>query len=786
MATGQGKRFYAYGVGESQYNIFPSPIIAQRKPTTLDRAEIGSTWIDQPNDDAYILTKVAANVSTWINTGGGSGTFSSITTTGTATIGTSLTTGTTATIGTDLTVSGLTAGVVQSSAVGLFSSTPGTNGQLLIGSTAAAAVFGAITSATLVITPGAGTLNIEESGGTANSFVTDVGGPIVPLLGVTDVLGGTNITTDGSVANTITIDLDPDVTLAGFLQAGTGLINLAGDVALVGSSNAPQTIYLHGNGGTLETVDIHSDQGTGQNSVYVHSDLGGVLLEGGLASGDALNFNTTNAAGGMDFDAGTSGFIFDTTGSISLDSATASNMTVTGAFDLSLQSTLGSVNIEGGEAAVDAILIDATDVAGGISLTCGSGGLSLSATNGVISVLSGTAAINVGTDATSKIVTIGGTNTTCQTIVQSGSGDLILTSTDAITSDSAGSTYINSSAGDIYVGDDNIAQTVEINTGAAAKVTTIGSTDTTSSTTVQAGTSNLIMTSGDAITLDSVGNTEINTSAGNISIANDAVATVLTLGNITGATSVVVDCGTNGVSVGASATNHTSTFGSVSGTSSSILQSGTGNTLITSTDTIELDAAGNLELNSSAGNIQIANDAVAQNINIATGGAAQVLTLGNVTTTSQVVVDCGTSGASFAASATNHTTTIGSTSGTSDTILQAGSTGLKLQPTAGNVSMVPVTGSVAAAAITIDAKLGSATFTGITTASGAQETFTITNSEISATSAVFVTVTNVGSNDCRLTLEQVKPAAGSVEIMTQNNGGANANGNIIINFWVFA
>ena len=57
--------------------------------------------------------------------------------------------------------------------------------------------------------------------------------------------------------------------------------------------------------------------------------------------------------------------------------------------------------------------------------------------------------------------------------------------------------------------------------------------------------------------------------------------------------------------------------------------------------------------------------------------------------------------------------------------------------------------------------MGIATFTGQTTASAAQETFTITNSTVSATSAIFVTVTNIGANDTRMTLERVKQAAGS-------------------------
>ena len=95
-------------------------------------------------------------------------------------------------------------------------------------------------------------------------------------------------------------------------------------------------------------------------------------------------------------------------------------------------------------------------------------------------------------------------------------------------------------------------------------------------------------------------------------------------------------------------------------------------------------------------------------------------------------------------------------------------------------------GTIAAAAITLNGALIKATFTGETTAAGAQEAFTITNSSIAADSALLVTVANVGSNDARMTLEQVKPADGSVVINTQNNGAAALNGDVIISVQVLS
>ena len=81
---------------------------------------------------------------------------------------------------------------------------------------------------------------------------------------------------------------------------------------------------------------------------------------------DAIRFQASGAAGGFDIDAGTNGFIVDTIGTISLDAAAASNFTATGAFDVTVSSTAGSVLITAGEAAADAL--DFTAAAGGIDV----------------------------------------------------------------------------------------------------------------------------------------------------------------------------------------------------------------------------------------------------------------------------------------------------------------------------------------------------------------------------------------------------------------------------------
>lgn len=72
-----------YGFPSPLANQSNPPIVSQRAPTTRDFAPIGQIWIDTPNDDAYVLTSIVSNSASWINIGGGAGTFTNIVASGT-------------------------------------------------------------------------------------------------------------------------------------------------------------------------------------------------------------------------------------------------------------------------------------------------------------------------------------------------------------------------------------------------------------------------------------------------------------------------------------------------------------------------------------------------------------------------------------------------------------------------------------------------------------------------------------------------------------------------------
>lgn len=118
-------------------------------------------------------------------------------------------------------------------------------------------------------------------------------------------------------------------------------------------------------------------------------------------------------------------------------------------------------------------------------------------------------------------------------------------------------------------------------------------------------------------------------------------------------------------------------------------------------------------------------------------------------------------------------------------IIATGTSGLNVQ-TGGITTFDSANTSTASptASTTINANIGGATFTGFTTAAAASQVFTITNSKVSTTSHILVSVANEGTNDAQLTITRVKRAAGSFTVTVVNNGAAALNGNVTITFFV--
>jgi len=197
-----------------------------------------------------------------------------------------------------------------------------------------------------------------------------------------------------------------DIDAVGAATEDINITNTGGSVVISATESAADSIVIESTAGGIdilasgaaagEDIDIIATGSSvnitatesAADSIVITSTTGGIdILASGAAAGEdidivatgssvniqatesdvnAITINASGAAGGINVDAGTSGVIVDTTGAISLDSAAASNFTVTGAFDLSLISSLGSVNVTAGEDAADAIVLSATG--GGIDI----------------------------------------------------------------------------------------------------------------------------------------------------------------------------------------------------------------------------------------------------------------------------------------------------------------------------------------------------------------------------------------------------------------------------------
>jgi len=201
----------------------------------------------------------------------------------TAGTGLTVTTGGITSTGTT-TLSSLGNGIMRTNGSGVVSSTNGTNGQLLIGG-GTNAQWANLTSsdASVVITNGANTINLQATASGATTFHTtsNIGTATVSANAIT-FAGSSNVLL-GASGNTVTIDLADSINIANNISAGENLTVvgetlLQGLLVLTGSSTLNDGVL------TLDGNIVNSSNGTN----------GQILIGGGTApvwtnitSGDA-------------------------------------------------------------------------------------------------------------------------------------------------------------------------------------------------------------------------------------------------------------------------------------------------------------------------------------------------------------------------------------------------------------------------------------------------------------------------------------------------------------------
>ena len=118
---------------------------------------------------------------------------------------------------------------------------------------------------------------------------------------------------------------------------------------------------------------------------------------------------------------------------------------------------------------------------------------------------------------------------------------------------------------------------VVLNGGEGSSITLDGcSTGDTWNTTAASGAAIKIDAQGGALTLNGTTASLDSLTTGAVSIGTGTNAKTITIGNSTGATSVVLNAGTGAINIGTNTIAHTTTIGNGTGASSVVLQSGTG------------------------------------------------------------------------------------------------------------------------------------------------------------------------------------------------------------------
>lgn len=199
-----------YGYPNPQLSAFPDPIVAQRAPTTADKAVVGQIWVDQVGQLSYIFIKNSAGNSVWVvqSNNGGAAVFTSLTVTGSVT---------------------QTAGNVS---VGADAA-----GQTIAIGTGAAAKLVSIGSATA-----GSTLNLRAAGqvevesnlllGTAGTKIIMNGGAATDFIGTATLVAGTVTINNTNIAATDRIMLSRRTAGGGAVGFLTYVINAGADFVI--------------------------------------------------------------------------------------------------------------------------------------------------------------------------------------------------------------------------------------------------------------------------------------------------------------------------------------------------------------------------------------------------------------------------------------------------------------------------------------------------------------------------------------------------------------------------
>jgi len=586
----------------------------------------------------------------------------------------------------------------------------------------------------------------QVSAGVAKWSITQASGAVVPSLTVT---GGTNnvtvhaggTTTISSATinfdaaagtTTITNDLtvNGQTTLADVAFSGDIDITTAFAFDIIATGDQDPAILLSTNGGTNETLQLINSQGTAADAIEITATAGGVEVNSGELMAFVSNRNNPQAI-----------LLNATAGGIDITN------TGTAGEDISISSSGASVNITSSEAVSDSINIINNTSGGGIDVTSTDADIDITASGGSVNIIGSEAAV-----ADAVVIRSSGSGSGVQ--IRGGvNGGSLAMATDATTTT-------------LSLGD--IAPTL-------SRTTTIGG-----GTVVTASVTDTIDIGPDGATTnaDSIKTVNINTGG----VTTGEVLTNIATGAITSGTHTV-SIQSGNAAAGTVATN----ISTGTGTKTVNVGNADGNTTVNVDADVNLNpnTDGNVTINSTTlGDVTIGNSSSGA-VDIQSGAASNFTVTGASVdlTLSSVGGSVGIAADEAAADAI----TINASDAAGGVQVSAGTGGISLAAS-GAVDIEPATNSAAAATQTLNALVGVATYTGLTTAMGASATLTLSNSNITTSTGVICQVTNLNAstNGAFLTIDGITQAAGSIVVSYTNNGAGalGAGDNVLLSFLV--
>lgn len=608
---------------------------------------------------------------------------------------------------------------------------------------------------------------------------------------------------DSDDATVASINSDGDFSITDLTVVN---LTVTGTAVDIGNSNSPTTILL-GKGTGGNTININDGINTGENVVEISCGNAAAnstvaILNGNASAGtQTLNILGGTRAGAFNLCTGAAANVLtignaacgaitvDTGAGISLDAATASNFTVTGAADLAIGSTLGGVDISSGEAASStSITLDASAADGGITVSAGTGGI-------LIGNQADCTTIDVGDIAptAARTITIGG-----GTVVTAAVTDTIDIGPDGATTNADSVKTVNINNGGVATG--------QLLTNIASGAITSGThtTDLVAGA-ITAGTVTLNMLSGNVAAGTVVTNLLTGTGTKTLNIGNSTGTTMnldgpfLLNDSINSNTSINTGTSTGTVSIGNSAASAitvdtaagisldaatASNFTVTGATEDLTLSSVGGSVKISSTE----DDAGAIALSTNGGTTETINLSVAQgtgadSINLESTAGGITLTAGLASADAINLAAAG-GGVDIDGALEINIASSQAAATAINIVASDGSGGITLDSNAG----VTVGGNLILSDVATQLQMnGGAVTDFIGTATLNNGTITVANTNIAATDRIFIQRQDINGSSALGDLTYVISAATSFTITSRNRttpANTETNDDSVLMYWI--